>query len=211
MTDDPTLNSDHLEGILRSITDEDRELVQPPAILWHGISDRVAAMSEGLVSTAPMTALPVTPLTHRSKRFWSTRIGAAAAVAAAIVGIVALSVGNRRTNENIIATAPLSSEGLSGTSEPLTGTAEVVETNGQRFLKISAAKAAPRSGEYLEVWLIDAKVQGMVSLGVMTGSGEFKLPPGLKIADYPIVDISSEPYDGQPAHSKASVLRGRLP
>ena len=37
------------------------------------------------------------------------------------------------------------------------------------------------------------------------------LPAGISLADYPVVDISAEPYDGDPTHSTDSVVRGTLP
>ena len=51
----------------------------------------------------------------------------------------------------------------------------------------------------------------MVSLGVLGHqAGTFVLPTGLDLAQYPIVDISHEPYDGDPAHSAESIARGVL-
>jgi hypothetical protein len=44
----------------------------------------------------------------------------------------------------------------------------------------------------------------------VNGSGEYRLPDGLQVSDYPIVDLSTEPYDGKPTHSGASLLRGKL-
>ena len=52
----------------------------------------------------------------------------------------------------------------------------------------------------------------MVSLGILAGdSGIFAVPRGLDLADYPVVDVSFEPLDGQPAHSGESIARGILP
>jgi len=42
-------------------------------------------------------------------------------------------------------------------------------------------------------------------------SSSFPLPPGVSLADYPVVDISLEAYDGDPTHSAISVARGTLP
>ena len=36
-------------------------------------------------------------------------------------------------------------------------------------------------------------------------------PPGLDLAAYDQVDVSREPYDGDPAHSKVSLARGQVP
>jgi anti-sigma-K factor RskA len=66
-------------------------------------------------------------------------------------------------------------------------------------------------GEYYEVWLIDPDVVGMVPLGVVRpGSQTVELPADLDIGDFPIVDVSVEPLDGDPTHSGVSVARGVL-
>jgi hypothetical protein len=64
---------------------------------------------------------------------------------------------------------------------------------------------------FREVWLGSSDLSKMVSLGVLGNqTGAFVLPPGLDLAQYPVVDISHEPYDGDPAHSAESVARGVL-
>lgn len=64
---------------------------------------------------------------------------------------------------------------------------------------------------FREVWVASADLSKMVSLGVLDKQGGvFVLPSGLDLAKYPTVDISSEPYDGDPAHSAESVARGTL-
>jgi hypothetical protein len=51
----------------------------------------------------------------------------------------------------------------------------------------------------------------MVPVGVLNGStGRFTVPAGVNLTDYPVVDVSLEPLDGNPAHSGTSVLRGTL-
>ena len=52
----------------------------------------------------------------------------------------------------------------------------------------------------------------MVSLGVLDGDhGSFAVPADLDLSAYDQVDVSQEPYDGNPAHSTESLARGRLP
>jgi hypothetical protein len=63
---------------------------------------------------------------------------------------------------------------------------------------------------FLEVWVIDAEVTKLVSLGPSRPDGTYDLPPGLDPEDFPVVDVSVEPLDGDPAHSGDSVLRGEL-
>jgi hypothetical protein len=70
-------------------------------------------------------------------------------------------------------------------------------------------------GDYLEVWLLDPDGTRLVSLGGLTradGSyqGTFTVPAGLPFGEFNTVDVSVERWDGDPGHSKQSVLRGSL-
>ena len=51
-----------------------------------------------------------------------------------------------------------------------------------------------------------------VSLGTLGAgdTGVFPVPADLDVAQFPVVDVSREPLDGNPAHSKDSVVRGTL-
>ncbi|MGO4229522.1 anti-sigma factor [Arthrobacter sp. YAF34] len=61
------------------------------------------------------------------------------------------------------------------------------------------------------VWVGSADLSKMVSLGVLDGdSGIFTIPAGIDLAQYPIVDISDQPYNGDPTHSADSIARGTL-
>ncbi|MDQ0028612.1 hypothetical protein [Arthrobacter bambusae] len=47
-------------------------------------------------------------------------------------------------------------------------------------------------------------------MGVLANdSGSFAIPAGVDLAQYPIVDISDQPYNGDPAHSADSIVRGK--
>jgi anti-sigma-K factor RskA len=65
------------------------------------------------------------------------------------------------------------------------------------------------------VWLINSDGKRMYSLGVLpaTGSGTYPLPGllGDGLEGFTIVDVSIEPYDGNPEHSRDSQVRGTLP
>jgi hypothetical protein len=68
----------------------------------------------------------------------------------------------------------------------------------------------PLSG-FREVWVGSSDLSKIVSLGVLGNqAGAFVLPNGLDLAPYPIIDISHEPYDGDPAQSAESIARGVL-
>ena len=62
-----------------------------------------------------------------------------------------------------------------------------------------------------EVWLLSADASGLVSIGFLDGAaGRFTIPDEIDLADYPLVDVSAEFDDGDPAHSGDSIVRGEL-
>ena len=221
MPDDPRPepSDDTLLAMLRGVTAVDAVLDAPPASVWAGIehgvragATPVVAASVPRVATAsvPTAAAAPVPSVVARRHPWGRLVAAAAAVGvlAGIVGVVANRTDRRSTVQ--LAAARLSSAGLPGAPAGLTGDARVIERGGKEYLHVDAVRVAPKSGEYLELWLIDTNVKGMVSLGIVDHGGDYELPPGLRYSDYPIVDISTEPYDGKPTHSGDSLLRGKL-
>jgi hypothetical protein len=62
-----------------------------------------------------------------------------------------------------------------------------------------------------EVWLLTENVDGVISLGFLSGSeGQFVVPASVDLTKFSIVDISAEILDGDPAHSGDSIVRGAL-
>ncbi len=52
-----------------------------------------------------------------------------------------------------------------------------------------------------------------MSVGLLDTQGTraaFPLPPSVDVAEFPVVDISLEPVDGNPAHCGDSIVRGTL-
>jgi Anti-sigma-K factor rskA len=206
-SDDAMLNADDHEllALLRTVEPADFVLEAPPASVWEGISAEVA--KPVVVSRPTDVAVASTPLRRRLPR----RALSIAASLVVLLGVGGFVVKQKGTDRNlVVAIAPLSSVGLEGAPAGLVGEADVVERNGHRYVRLKAKGVAPKSGEFLELWLIDSNVKGMVSLGAVNSTGEYELPSGLSVSDYPIVDLSTEPYDGKPTHSGASLLRGKL-
>ncbi len=134
---------------------------------------------------------------------------------AAAVGLV-LGVGGtvayeraQNPDERVVATTNLAA--LPGQSGG--GRAELVRADGVDSLRVQVDSATP-AGEFRELWLINADGRRMIALGVLdaSGRGSYPLPGQLAggLQDYTIVDVSLEPYDGDAAHSQASVVRGTL-
>lgn len=72
---------------------------------------------------------------------------------------------------------------------------------------------APSRPGFYEVWLLGRDGVSMISLGDLSAAhtGAFTIPAGTNLQFYSRVDISLQPFNGSPVHSKASVVRGTLP
>jgi hypothetical protein len=187
--------------------DETTDLTAPPEHVWSAIT---AAVS-GDQTVVPLTwDRPTGEPGAQGRRgprapTWlavaaGVVIGAAGAAAAVWVS------GWGEPSESVLATASLDPFGETGTS----GQAEVRETDDGRVLDVEIVDRTPGGG-FREVWLLDPETGNLVSLGVLNGqAAEFILPDGLDLADYPTVDVSREPFDGDPAHSTDSIARGNL-
>jgi hypothetical protein len=194
-------------------------LEAPGANVWEGIhrqlglTDAVAADPLGPARGRDATTEEPRPgAKHeekpRSNVSWLRRPAtwlAAAAAAVLITTGVVLAV-NRTAAPVTLASAQL---------EPLdrytaTGSATVTEaSDGSRTIEVQLNKT--EASGYQEVWLIAPDLSRLVSLGIMNSpSGRFEVPSGLDLSGYPIVDVSDEPLDGNPAHSSVSIVRGTL-
>jgi hypothetical protein len=168
----------------------------------HPVAEHPAAPSGGSV-------LPFRP------RRRPLLLVAAAAVAGAAIGAGAVAV-LRDGGTEPIGREPVVDTVAAVALDPLadndaSGRASVIErTDGTRALEVEL-RAGDLDDRYYEVWLIDEAVQDMVSVGVArSGTVTFELPVGLDLGRFPIVDVSVEPVDGDPAHSGVSVARGVL-
>ena len=73
-------------------------------------------------------------------------------------------------------------------------------------------RAADGAAPLREVWMMRSDLSGLVSVGFLDGdTGRFVVPSGVDPTRYPVVDVSAEAADGDPAHSGDSVVRGTLP
>jgi hypothetical protein len=204
--------------------------VPPPPAVWAAIAAAtgvgtaprpdVVAGAPATPSAAPAPPAPspdsapapdptpatVTPLRPRRSRLL---LAAAAALVVGVgIGAGAVALGSRDDDGAAVAATALDPLEGSGAS----GQARVVERDdGTLVLEVDLTAAALRDGFY-EVWLIDESVEDMVSVGVVQGGRRvtLPLPSGIDLGQYPVVDVSVEPLDGDPGHSGVSVARGRL-
>ena len=211
-------------------------LVAPSSGVWSGIQRELGLSAElrpgppaapPVVSASPpspaaldveapspsATAAPVRDLADaRARRDRARRVLlpiVAVAAAAALVTTVAVSWNALRpAPSTTLASASL--EALPAWSGAH-GEAVVIERpDGERVVSVTLSDVDATEG-VREVWLLTPEVDGLISLGLLEGeSGEFAVPAGIDLGDYPIVDVSLEPVDGDPAHSGDSIVRGAL-
>jgi anti-sigma-K factor RskA len=182
-----------LKTIASRVTDEDFQRDEPPAELWTAIA---TAMDR------PVNEIVTLRRPHR--RAW---LGIAAVVVAALaIGGGLLRSADR--NNNVVASTKLTNNGLSPLGAESSGNAEIIRRGSSYRLHLDLRGIPNESTSYVEVWLIDRQVKGMISLGPFHGDGDYTIPSGVDPAKYPIVDVSIEPADGVPTHSGVSIVRG---
>ena len=183
--------------------------VAPPPRVWDAIAAATSVSASPRPDTVEESATAVGDadvLPFRSRRR-PLLLAAAALVVGAAVGAGVVTVtqpGDNGQPITAVALDPLAGKDASGQAEV------VVRDDGSRVVKVQL-HAPALDHEYYEVWLIDRDVVGMVPLGiVLPGTQTLELPAGLDLRQFPLVDVSVEPLDGNPAHSGDSVARGEL-
>ncbi|WP_454048707.1 anti-sigma factor [Cellulomonas sp. Marseille-Q8402] len=146
------------------------------------------------------------PGTARGGRSGWLLAAAAGLVVGGVAGGLVVASALRSDEESVLAEAQL--DALPGWSA--SGDAVVEEdAEGRRTLVVRLAGA--EADGFREVWLLDREATRLVGLGVLDGDeGRFTIPVGLDLDDFAVVDVSAEPFDGDPAHSGDSILRGEL-
>ncbi|MSW82543.1 MAG: hypothetical protein F2840_15545 [Actinobacteria bacterium] len=195
----------HTVNVARSVTTGD-SLTSPPADLWNRIAAEVAAATP--TPNHPASASTTTQSTGFNRLVrspWGLAAAAAVGLLAGGIGTAALSAGNAAPD--VIASARLDPVGDTGVS----GTAALTRTADGQLLSVDVPRLVARDG-YFEVWMATRDTSTMVAVGSLGSDqhGEFTVPPGVDISEYPIVDVSFERLDGNPAHSVVSVVRGTL-
>ena len=173
----------------------------PPDHVWQAIS---AEITDAQTVRAARSRRPV----------WRRL---AVPVAAAVIG-VAVGIGIGAGTASVPSTptvvaqlAPVTAADPSGH-----GTVGMVTAGGRRDMVIQIAGVTNMAGaDFLEAWLMDPTGSKLVSLGSLaqegaTFRGTFTVPANLPMAEFDTIDISAEKWDGNPDHSRISLLRGTV-
>lgn len=147
-----------------------------------------------------------------SRRRVSWLLTSAIAVIALVLGVgggVALTSLNPAPQAQVLAAATLQAFPQWPTAQ---GKAKIETTPaGQRELVVTLTSTPTSEGGFREVWIMSSSLKKLISVGVLVGdSGRFALPEGISTDAYPVVDISEQPNNGNPAHSGNSIVRGTL-
>ena len=193
----------------RAVTAEDK-VVAPPERVWDAVAAEL-----GLTS-AP--GADIATLSSRRRRLPVAVLTLAAGLVGLVLG-VALTLarsGGSPADPALPVLAKTELTVLAGDSPG--GDAEVLRGGSGRILELDVptlARVKPGDGAYYEVWLLGSDGKSMVAVGQLDLTAgtrvRLPLPAGLDVASYPIVDVSRETTDGNPAHSGDSVIRGALP
>lgn len=176
------------------------DVVPPPAAVW----DSIAAGTHDDERATPTPVVGPAEARRPSGRVLvavSALLGAAAGVAGTL-----LWPDPPPTSDRVV----VARAELEPLAETPAGRAQVTEDAQGRQLAVEL-DADLREPGYLEVWLLTEDAQGLVPVGTLRGSESvLALPEGIDLGEFPVVDVSIEPFDGDPGHSGQSVVRGRL-
>ncbi len=202
---------DELKEIARSITADDRVRHDPPANLWSTIAAGIAEPTETEPAKQPLAKRELGPaqeLPGGDPRFSPSLV--LAAVAALIVVLIAGSLAIPRLggDDTTVLAAQIDNTDL---PEAFDGTGIVtLELDDDPMLVLELDTELPAT-ENIEIWILSADGTEVIPVGtVEDGVTTWDWPSGFSPVDFPLVDLSIEPDDGDPTHSGRSILRGEL-
>jgi len=148
----------------------------------------------------------------RGRRPAAWLLTAAAAVVGLVVGIGVTLVATSGDDDELPVVA--STELVVLADDSPGGDAEIRGSGSTRVLELDVPGLSPDADGFYEVWLLDEDAKRLVSIGLLDPSqgtqATFPIPEDLDVAEFPVVDVSVEPADGDPAHSGDSIVRGTL-
>jgi hypothetical protein len=94
----------------------------------------------------------------------------------------------------------------------VSGAARIERVGATTTLSVEVPGLPAVDDGYYEVWMATADAGTMVAVGTLDadGTGSITLPGGMDVAEFPLVDVSIEHFDGDAGHSADSVVRGLL-
>jgi anti-sigma-K factor RskA len=199
----------------RSVTADDTPAA-PPSHVWDAVSAELGLGRSGASgASGPSAGGPssdgaeVTTLPGRLRRRTAVLVAAAALVGILLGSVVTALVTGSDGSGSVVASTRLAAL----PDRTGSGAAEVRGAGTGRVLQLDVSGLTRGSGFY-EVWLLGADGKRLVSVGLLDLSQgnrvTFPLPADVDLSQFPVVDVSLEPADGNPAHSGDSIVRGTL-
>lgn len=217
-----TACSDELAGFRAVVTvgrgSGDIALVDAPSSVWNAVEREISSPSPSVGDGASVTSLD--SVRERGRPSGWTRwlpVGVAAAAGAVFGGLVMSATAGGDPSPSPAAPQIVAQAQLAALPDGVdtVGSGQALfekDADGKDILVLDTQNLEQASG-YYQVWLINPETSGLISLGTV-GSGAqevtFPVPAGVDPKEFSVVDISDEPLDGDPGHSKVSVLRGEL-
>ncbi|MGO4298847.1 anti-sigma factor [Leifsonia sp. RAF41] len=189
----------------------DFELKEPSPAVWEGIRAQL--------TLEPLAPPAATSLSHGADAVPPRRGGnlrrrlpiLLSAAAVFVIAVLVTTVVLLRPADRVEAQATLA--GLPAWSTSVGQATMERESNGTTVLAVELQSPAVDAGgtDFREVWLMSSDLTKAISVGLLSGeSGRFVMPPSVAAADYPVVDVSQQPLNGDPGHSGDSIVRGTL-
>ena len=173
-------------------------LLLPPASVWTAIAAEFAP--------------PTVPVAASRRAPWLMMALAACLGLVLGGGAVFAVTGSAKDTQTVplVVIAAASLAPLPGSTA--SGHVQVVSTEAGPRVVVDVSGLGDPDGFY-EVWLLDRAGEKLVALGALDASsrGSFAMPKGVSMSDFPVVDISLQPANGNPEHSHHSLVRGTLP
>lgn len=198
----------HVESLRRTVdlavagAADGSEYGDPPDRVW-------AAITGELDLTPGSRARHLRPL----PRWRRLAVPVAAAFVALAAGLgIGYAVGGTPPDPRTLAALAPVDDGAPGAG----GTAGITEDRGLRVVVVEVHDTLlPPDTDYLEAWLMDPTGTRLVSLGSLAPDGAgfrgvFSVPADLPAAEFGVVDVSAEHWDGDEQHSGISLVRGTL-
>ena len=186
----------------RAVTPEDVP-ASPPAQVWTAIATHVANERRPVDSVPSLEAA-------RSRRRQGRFVWAAAAAAVGLIAgsLATVAVISHPQPAHVVASATLAPMGGAAVS----GTAVVHKVGSTAQLTVTIPGLSSPARGYYEVWMATADTKNMVAIGNLNpgSTAIYTLPSSMNLSAFPVVDVSLEAYDGNPAHSATSLVRGTL-
>ena len=212
-----------LAGLVREA--DDAPPPAPPGHVWEGIVAELVGSGELETGPRPADTRPVPvfsapPARSRARpgARWRRLVGPAAAglLVAALVAAGAAGVRVSGPPATPVVTASAQLDPLGRLDPRSSGSVQEIADDGGRSIAVRLVGVTDLAGgDHLEAWLMRPDGSGLISLGNLAADGslyrgQFVLPANLPLNSFPFIDISAEKWDGNPEHSRISLLRGRL-